>query len=580
MGRSVAGFRAAPARPMVAAAVVFVAAAALLFARAAPGVTFEDSGQLAAAAVSWGVPHPPGYPVWMLVAAPLSSLAALLGLDPAGVLVGLSTVCAAGAAAVLGAVAAALGASLPVAAAAGLIVLAAPTFTSQALIVEVYALAAAIQAALLAAALVGRPRPLLVGLLAGLGLAAHASTLLLAPLAIYGAVRGGGWRGLPRAAAGGALGLASFAWVPLAALREPALNWGGASTADRLIDHLSRRQYVGAGGELGPRILFALEQALTQWPAVALVAVVAAPLLVGRHGRLAAVVATAVGLSWSLVAGVAALPYDVSPEALRYRVAPLFIPSLLIASVSFGLALIGLERWIGTRTRRAPWLAAGLGAATAFVPMPSLHSDSTHMAAADGADRYLRTTLEACPPDAIVVCSRLGYTDVLSFPLLYGQIGLGLRPDVVVLDRALLPSPWYREQLARRLPEIAPALAALENTYASDPVRFADPRQRRLASAEFLQVLFDGERPVVMVERPGPNVLRGRPIAPDAALWRIGVEPVPAIEPIEPSWPWLESQPPSPWTAELRAIAEERDAARAELLRAAGRSAEADRLGR
>ncbi len=34
----------------------------------APGVTLEDAGELATAAHSFGVPHPPGYPVWTLAA--------------------------------------------------------------------------------------------------------------------------------------------------------------------------------------------------------------------------------------------------------------------------------------------------------------------------------------------------------------------------------------------------------------------------------------------------------------------------------------------------------------------------------
>ena len=34
----------------------------------APSVTGEDSGELIGAAYSLGVPHPPGYPVWTLLA--------------------------------------------------------------------------------------------------------------------------------------------------------------------------------------------------------------------------------------------------------------------------------------------------------------------------------------------------------------------------------------------------------------------------------------------------------------------------------------------------------------------------------
>jgi hypothetical protein len=34
----------------------------------APNVTLEDSGEFLTAAYHWGVPHPPGYPVWAISA--------------------------------------------------------------------------------------------------------------------------------------------------------------------------------------------------------------------------------------------------------------------------------------------------------------------------------------------------------------------------------------------------------------------------------------------------------------------------------------------------------------------------------
>ena len=34
----------------------------------APTVTSEDSGELIAAAYTWGVAHPPGYPLWCIIA--------------------------------------------------------------------------------------------------------------------------------------------------------------------------------------------------------------------------------------------------------------------------------------------------------------------------------------------------------------------------------------------------------------------------------------------------------------------------------------------------------------------------------
>jgi hypothetical protein len=75
-----AGVRAsaaqAPAYLVLAATVTltFLAAMALYVVTLAPSVTFEDSGELIAAAYGLGVPHEPGYPLWTMIAHGFSRL--------------------------------------------------------------------------------------------------------------------------------------------------------------------------------------------------------------------------------------------------------------------------------------------------------------------------------------------------------------------------------------------------------------------------------------------------------------------------------------------------------------------------
>ena len=52
------------AGPLAAAAISF----AVYLWTLAPTVTGEDSGELIAAAYTLGIPHPPGYPLWCLLA--------------------------------------------------------------------------------------------------------------------------------------------------------------------------------------------------------------------------------------------------------------------------------------------------------------------------------------------------------------------------------------------------------------------------------------------------------------------------------------------------------------------------------
>ncbi|MEO0651076.1 MAG: DUF2723 domain-containing protein, partial [Planctomycetota bacterium] len=166
--------------PTAAAVGAALLALAWLLPRSAPGLTFEDSGELAAAAYGLGVPHPPGYPLWTLLTHAAMVAGEWIGLEAARSAVWVSLLSAAGACGALAWLAAARGASLAIAVGAGLVPLAAPTFVSQALVVEVYALSSLFQALLLACALSPAARPRTAWATFGLGLAAHPSTLLLA----------------------------------------------------------------------------------------------------------------------------------------------------------------------------------------------------------------------------------------------------------------------------------------------------------------------------------------------------------------------------------------------------------------
>src|SRR4029079_19807489 len=55
-------------RPALVSAAVAAVALALYSATLAPGVGAGDSGELLLAAQTLGVPHPPGYPLWTLLA--------------------------------------------------------------------------------------------------------------------------------------------------------------------------------------------------------------------------------------------------------------------------------------------------------------------------------------------------------------------------------------------------------------------------------------------------------------------------------------------------------------------------------
>ena len=173
----------------------------------APGLTWAhsgaDGGDLLAAALTRGVPHPSGYPTYLLL---LTAVTALFPGEPARAGNWLSAACAAMAVALLtdlaGRMLVRLSAARQVAAsrragivalAAGLAWAASPTLWGQAVITEVYTLNALAVSALLwllwrwreavDAGQSGRPWLILGGLTLGLGLGNHLTLLLLTPAA-------------------------------------------------------------------------------------------------------------------------------------------------------------------------------------------------------------------------------------------------------------------------------------------------------------------------------------------------------------------------------------------------------------
>lgn len=238
------------------AIVVFAAALVVFVMTLAPTVTAEDSGELIAAAWTWGVPHPPGYPLWTILCA------AFLRLVPFGSVAWqanlLSAVCTAGAAALGFAALRVLRLSRLASGGAALAVVLSRWSWSQAVITEVYALNSLLTMALVWTALnwyrTRETRWLIVAsLLLGLGMSNHHAVafvglalivwiLILSPKLL---LRG---RLVAASLAMFVLGSLPYVYLPLSAMNQPRMNWGDPSTLSRFWAHVSRQQY----GALGP----------------------------------------------------------------------------------------------------------------------------------------------------------------------------------------------------------------------------------------------------------------------------------------------------------------------------------------
>lgn len=412
----------------------------------APDLTWAnfggDGGELITAAVTVGVPHPPGYPTFVLLGKLLSllplpgSMALRFNLFSALSMATATAFAAAAAQVLLGpswrAASAALAAALSLAFA--------PLVWSQAIITEVYALNLALLAAFLWALLYGR-WPWLSGLLFGLALTTHLTSLLMLPMAFALTPRRQ-WLSL---AAGAALGLLPLFLLPLFASLGSPVIWGDPTTLNGWVWLISGRLYTpnlrlpeNAGISLAALDLAQL--LLRQWLWVGWL-FVAAGLITGPFTR-----SQRLWLPLTTVFYIIFTFLNQTEDA-----AVLLLPALLLLShlLSAGLKLIG---------PLAPLLPAAL-LLSGFASQNLRHQPQVRPSALD--------IFAAAPPSALLLTPG----DSSIFALWYFQHVEGLRPDIALVDANLLGFDWYRTRLAAHYPE----MLNLE-TY--------DPEQFRAANAQ------------------------------------------------------------------------------------------------
>lgn len=507
-----------PPRFLLAAglAPLLAAAAALLLyvLTAPPSLTWAhhgaDGGDLIAAAVTAGVPHPSGYPTYCL----LGRLVALLPLGPVARRFALfSGVTAAAAVGLLCHAAQRLldadagrrsWRSAATAMVAALLVATGPIYWSQAVIAEVYALNALFVALGLHLALHARASAgaaLVAGMAIGLGLGNHLTLALALPgLAVLA------WRGAPRhpwrlaatLGAGMALGLAVYAYLPLAARRDPPINWADPRTWERFLGVVTARPYrryllgvplaslparLGAWSGLWARQL--------TWPGVALALVGAAAWVEDGHRR--------------RVVGAALLIAIYSAYAITYDTADSYvylIPAFFGAALWVARGAAAVAAWAeGLFASRRQWaLAAGL-AALALLPVLSAarHAPAVSLRHEREAEAWIADVTARLPADALLITLQDRHT----FALAYARWVEGRREDVIAVDADLLAYPWYRAQLGRRYPSLVlppeplTARALIDANLARRPVFLASRRDDVMAR---LTVMPDG--PIWRVTAP------------------------------------------------------------------------------
>ncbi len=510
---------------MWAGALAFLLPFALYIATRAPDLTFIDSGELAAAAATLGIPHPTGYPLYTLLGRALCALPGPLA--PITRLTLFSAAAGAGAAALVYATGrrllAATGLPRPAATAgglaAGLLLAAGRTVWGQAVIVEVYALHLLLVAALLHLALRatteerggigdsgigdsgggdgdgqghegrghgGHQRHLLLlAYGAGLTVGNHLSTIFLLPVLAIWILRAGGSAALRRDGLRLALaflaGASIYAYLPLRSALDPPLDWGDpAENLGAFYRHATgavyRVWFLSGTAVAGKQLVRFIELLTVEMTPLALLPAAAGLVILWRRARRAAEATTLL----FLLNVAYAINYDIHDIDSYFL--PAFLVLALWAGTGIGAAFAALVARGGATARRAPAVAA----AALAVPVIAI---AWNFRAADQHTNHLVPDYTAAmfaslEPGAVILSRQW---DHFCSAAIYEQLVRERRHDVTIVEKELLRRRWYLRQLGRWDPELTAGCRDLIAEFDAALIPF---EAKRAVDGEALQALY------------------------------------------------------------------------------------------
>jgi hypothetical protein len=405
-----------------------------------------DGGDLVTAVARGTIPHPPGFPTYLLLG---ELFIRFPGQTPAWRLNLMSAVLAAAAAGLTVIASYRLlnrtekrDAAVLCSACTGLTLGLSPLFWSQALITEVYA-PAAFFVALVTVLALSRSPVWVLGLVWGVGIGGHTTLLFLAPLVAWRAFdddADGLQNRLRRLAALGFTALLSWGvlYGPVLLARGTApFPWGDVSTPAGWWALVSGKLYRG--------YLFALP--LEAWPMRLLAW---AGLLARQFTPVGAVLAgLGVGHLWrthrSLTLASAAAFGTFSLYAIGYNTTDSLVYltlALPLAALWLATGLLKLADWITRRAAQGAWAILVLP-----LLLPLFFWKQMDVSGETDAMAWVDQVLEDAPQQAVLLTTR----DAHTFTLWYAHDVLGQRPDVVVVDRDLWGLASYRKMVTQSL---------------------------------------------------------------------------------------------------------------------------------
>lgn len=446
-----------------------VAVGVVYLATLAPSVAGGDAGELITTAATTGIPHPSGYPLYVLLTQPffwLPIATEAWRANLASAVMGTAAaMCLAWAVTTLtgrrwaGFAAAAVFAFSPT---VWLYSVGAEVFALNNLVVTAgLALLVAVDRSAASADGDARTRTRLVwagACLLGLGASNHLSSLLLTGpflgAMVWRTRNDAAWRmhrtwGVMAACL--AAGLLPYLYLPLATASHPLAAWGEPDTAVGLVRHVLRSDYgtfqLNANVDASPMSLIAqwayygrdvVEQ--VSWLGIVLAVVGLGWATVKPGTRLVAVTTLASIVGYlTLFHALAAFPLD--QPLFHGIVARFWQAPLVLVCLWIGLAFSAL------RIPAAPGAVLALVLAGGQVV---LHAEAGNRRHDRLVHDYGAAILQSAPANALI----LTRGDLITNTTRYLHVVEGLRPDVRLLDQEMLTYPWMIERVRQLMPDV------------------------------------------------------------------------------------------------------------------------------